>query len=221
MNRGHKARIRNSSGIPGTPGVTQVVPSKRVKWVNHNKKEFAKTLQKLEIILLNEKYVKSIDEGYHGFILSMNSAILTGRRITLKMKNAISGIIDKYKKWDRYNTDVKYRNKLIKRSVDTSYKIGVLKQLMWDCKFAPNTEARYENFLESLRKFSDENKFLTKKQKMSLNQMHRKFKKRMKTKFGIVWEDTPAYERSEFGPNRLRDEGKAWPHKKDKWKKKV
>ena len=138
--------------------------------VAYNKKTYGKEYRELKFLVESKK----ADE----FTIKMYVAIISGRKITEKMLNAIHDIMKR-------NTP----NELEKKRLEIerlNYKVGLVKEALYKCNYDGVYESRSEDFLASIVAQIYDRGSLSPKQKLALNQMYKRFIKRIKKNASVV-----------------------------------
>ena len=129
------------------------------------------------IILDTDFYM---NDSYKEFVQSMHNAIGT-RKVTKKMEISMDKIVSGYKKW--LNDDKKLTRYERKEYVDSAVaKIYLIRTLLAACGYTRSYVVRSEEFLNSVVKFVKNSGKLSIKQRKALNQMYKRFKKRVEKK---------------------------------------
>ena len=141
------------------------------KWVEHNKKEYG--VQIIELKKIIESQVKDGGKA-NEFTSDMLVAIVSGRKITEKMQNAINGIIKKESpdlkfKWESWLHSVMPKLMMVKEQINNTdwseqYRLGSI------------------NFMESIIAQAQNRKTLTKKQMEAVSNMYVRIKKNIEKK---------------------------------------
>jgi len=129
----------------------------------YNKKTYNKEYIELKFLVETKK----ADE----FTISMYVAIISGRKITFKMLNAIHNIMKR-------NTP----NELEKKRLETErllFKTNLVKDALYKCNYDSLYEARSEDFLGSIVSQIRDRGSLSPKQKLALNKMYKRFNKKV------------------------------------------
>jgi len=136
------------------------------KWIEHNKKEYGVQIIELKKIIANQ-----VRDGgkANEFTSDMLVAIISGRKITEKMQNAINGIIKKESPDEKFKRDdwlqtVLPKLMMVKEQVNSTdwgeqYRLGSI------------------NFMESIIAQAKNRKTLTKKQMGAVSNMYARIKK--------------------------------------------
>jgi hypothetical protein len=136
---------------------------KNQEQVDYNKKTYSKEYKELKFLVETKK----ADD----FTVNMYVAIVSGRKITPKMLNAIHRIMK------RTSPD-----ELEKRRIETGRllsKLSLVKEELYKCKYDSYYESRSEDFLDSIEKQIRDRATLSSKQKLALNKMYKRFKKKV------------------------------------------
>ena len=136
---------------------------KNQEQVDYNKKTYNKEYKELKFLVETKK----ADD----FTIDMYVAIIGGRKITPKMLNAIHRIMK------RTSPD-----ELEKRRIETGRllsKLSLVKEELYKCKYDSYYESRSEDFLDSIEKQIRDRGTLSSKQKLALNKMYKRFKKKV------------------------------------------
>lgn len=131
--------------------------------VAYNKKTYSKEYRELKFLVETKK----ADD----FTIDMYVAIISGRKITDKMLNSIHRIMK------RTSPD-----ELEKRRIETGRllsKLSLVKEELYKCKYDSYYESRSEDFLDSIEKQIRDRGTLSLKQKLALNKMYKRFKKKV------------------------------------------
>ncbi len=72
-------------------------PKTDSKLIKENTEKYSKQIKQLNHIINDDDYYTN--DGYFDFIKNMYNALVSGRKISVKMESAIQGIISKYAKW--------------------------------------------------------------------------------------------------------------------------
>ncbi len=129
------------------------------------------------IILDTDFYM---NDSYKEFVQSMHNAIGT-RKVTKKMEISMDKIVSGYKKY--LNDDNKLTKYERKEYVDSAVaKIYLIRTLLAASGYTRNYVARSEYFLNSVESFLKKSGKLSIKQRKALNQMYKRFKKRVEKK---------------------------------------
>ncbi len=152
-------------------------PKTDSKLIKENTEKYSKQIKQLNHIINDDDYYTN--DGYLDFIKNMYDALVSGRKISVKMESAIQGIISKYAKWFLQKNNPKYQEQR-KIFVDESMKkIKLIKDTLFDAKYSTEYESGAEYFLNSVGEQVKKKGELTLKQKESLNKMYNRFKKRV------------------------------------------
>ena len=137
-----------------------------------------KVRRQLNHILNDHRYYQP--DGVREFTISMYNAF-GKRKITPKMEISMDKIINKYIEWQKSENKLDKYEKL-ERIRDGQYKLNIIRTLLSGCGYQPMYIVRSEEFLDSIDRQLRFNGMLTKKQKMALNQMYKRFKKRCESR---------------------------------------
>ena len=141
------------------------------KWIEHNKKEYG--VQIIELKKIIESQVRDGGKA-NEFTSDMLVALVSGRKITTKMQNAINGIIRKESPEQKFKRD--------------SWLQSVLPKLMMVREQIDNTNwsEQYRlgsiNFMESIIAQAKNRKTLTKNQMEAVSKMYVRIKKNIEKK---------------------------------------
>ena len=141
------------------------------KWIEHNKKEFG-----VEIIELKKIISEQVKNGgkSNEFTSDMLVALVTGRKITSKMKDAIDNIIK------QNNPDAQYKREEWLQSVLP--KLLMVQNMISDTDWSDGYRANSVNFMESIIKQAKHRKTLSKKQMEAVSKLWAKVKKNVEKK---------------------------------------
>ena len=141
------------------------------KWVERNKKEYGYQISELKKIIENQVLATgSSDE----FTSNMLVALVSGRKITEKMEQAIDKIIKR-------NSPVEVE----KKRIEVTRLLGktrLVSELLSKCDYHHVYVARSENFISSIEESIKKWGNLTKNQKIALNTMYKRFLKKSEKK---------------------------------------
>ena len=141
------------------------------KWVEHNKKEYG--VQIIELKKIIESQVKDGGKA-NEFTSDMLVAIVSGRKITEKMQNAINGIIKKE------SPDAKFKRESWLHSVMP--KLMMVKEQINNTDWSEQYRLGSINFMESIIAQAKNRKTLTKKQMEAVSNMYVRIKKNIEKK---------------------------------------
>ena len=137
-----------------------------------------KTRRQLNHILNDHRYYQP--DSVREFTISMYTAF-GKRKITPKMEISMDKIIQKYVDWQKSENKLDKYKKL-ENIEDGTYKLNLIRTLLSGCGYQPGYVGRSTEFLDSIEKQLRFNGMLTKKQKMALNQMYKRFKTRCESR---------------------------------------
>ncbi len=136
------------------------------KWVEHNKKEYGYQLIELKKIISNQ--VKNGGKA-DTFTSDMLVAIVSGRRITTKMEDAINNIIKRNSPEEQFK-----RDEWVEKVVP---KMMMVKEMISETTWTKAYSHGAWGFIDSVIKQAKERKTLSKKQMEAVNKMYHKVKK--------------------------------------------
>ncbi len=137
-----------------------------------------KTRRQLNHILNDHRYYQP--DSTREFTISMYNAF-GKRKITPKMEISMDKIIAQYVKWQKSENKLDKYKKL-ENIEDGTYKLNLIRTLLSGCGYQPGYVGRSVEFLNSIEKQLRFNGMLSKKQKMALNQMYKRFKTRCESR---------------------------------------
>ena len=137
-----------------------------------------KTRRQLNHILNDHRYYQP--DSVREFTISMYTAF-GKRKITPKMEISMDKIIQKYVDWQKSENKLDKYKKL-ENIEDGTYKLNLIRTLLSGCGYQPGYVGRSVEFLDSIEKQLRFNGMLSKKQKMALNQMYKRFKTRCESR---------------------------------------
>lgn len=141
------------------------------KWIEHNKKEFGVEIIELKKIISEQvKHGGKSDE----FISDMVVALVTGRKITPKMKEAIDNIIKRNSPEEQFRRDDWLQTVLPK--------MVMVQNMISDTDWSDGYRASTTNFMESIIKQAKHRKSLSKKQMEAVSKLWIKVKKNIEKK---------------------------------------
>ena len=154
--------------------VTHVVPSKMEKQIKENKKLFGRRIEQLKVIINDLNYL-STGNTYREFIIDMSSALVHGRKITLKMESAITKIVKTYAK----TLNPEYKKNKLDYTENTVSKIYMIKRRLDECNYTTGYKKEKLYFLDSIEKQVHTRGSLSVKQRKVLNKMYTQFTKKI------------------------------------------
>ena len=136
------------------------------KWIEHNKKEFGVQIIELKKIISEQvKHGGKSDE----FTSDMLVALVTGRKITPKMKDAIDNIIKRNSPEEQYKRDEWLQSVLPKMSM--------VQNMISDTDWSDGYKSNSVNFMESIIRQAKHRKTLSRKQMEAVSKLWVKVKK--------------------------------------------
>ena len=146
-------------------------PKYKNKWVEHNKKEYG-----VQILVLKEIVNKQVlDNGNSDtFISDMLVALISGRKITPKMENAINNIIKRNTPEEQFK-----RDEWVEKVVP---KIMMLQNMLTEPTLTKGYKGGTHNFLNSIISQAKSRKSLTKTQMDAVTKIYMKVKKNIDKK---------------------------------------
>ena len=141
-------------------------PKHTNKWVELNKKQYATQIKALKEII-NGQVVNggSSDE----FTSSMMVALVSGRKITPKMENAINNIIKR-----NSPEELRKRNEWVEKVVP---KMMMVKEMISKTNWTSGYSSGAVGFMDSVIKQAKSRKTLSKKQMEAVNKLYHRVKK--------------------------------------------
>ena len=141
------------------------------KWIEHNKKEFGVQIIELKKIINNQVIAcGSADE----FTSNMLVALVSGRKITTKMENAINNIIKRNSPKEQFKRDEWVESVLPK--------MVMVRNMISDTGWSDGYKVSSVNFMESIIKQAKHRKTLSKKQMEAVSKLWAKVKKNVEKK---------------------------------------
>lgn len=136
------------------------------KWVEHNKNEFGVQIFELKRIIAHQ-----VEGGGKAdeFTSDMLVALVSGRKITPKMEDAINNIIKRNSPDEMYKRD-EWLNSVLP-------KLLMVKNLINDTNWSDSYKAGSEQFMDSVIKQAKNRKSLSKKQMEAVSKVYAKVKK--------------------------------------------
>ena len=146
-------------------------PKKLNKWVEHNKKEYG-----VQIIALKKIINKQVlDAGSSDtFTSDMLVALISGRKITPKMENAINNIIKRNSPEEQFK-----RDEWVEKVVP---KMMMVQNMLTETTWTKGYRGDAHNFLNSIIKQAKSRKTLSKKQMEAVSKMYVRVKKNIDKK---------------------------------------
>ena len=141
-------------------------PQMKAMWIEHNKKEFGSRIVALENIIRSQ--VKATGKSDQ-FTSDMLVALVSGRKITTKMQNAINGIIKKESPDEKFKRDDWLQTVLPK--------LMMVKEQVNSTDWSEQYRLGSINFMESIIAQAKNRKTLTKKQMGAVSNMYARIKK--------------------------------------------
>ena len=141
------------------------------KWIEHNKKEFG--VQIIELKKIISEQVKNGGKADE-FTSDMLVALVTGRRITPKMVEAIDNIIKRNSPEEQFKRDEWVQSVLPK--------MVMVRNMISDTGWSDGYRASSVNFMESIIKQAKHRKTLSKKQMEAVSKLWAKVKKNVEKK---------------------------------------
>ena len=129
----------------------------------YNKKTYNKEYKELKFLVETKKA--------NDFIISMYVAIISGRKITPKMLKAIHNIM-------KTNSPAELEKKRLE-TVRLLSKLNLVKESLHKANYHETYVWRSEDFLDSIEKQIRDRGTLSSKQKLALNKMYKRFKKKV------------------------------------------
>ena len=143
------------------------------KWVERNKKEFGVQITELKKIINNQvKTCGSSDE----FTSNMLVALVSGRKITTKMENAINNIVKRNSPEEQFK-----RDEWVQKVVP---KIMMVKEMISQTDWTENYRAGSYQFVNSIIKQAKSRKSLSKKQMEAVSNLYLRVKKNIDKQHG-------------------------------------
>ena len=137
------------------------------KWVENNKKLYGKEIKSLKEIITYNSKIKKKDN----FTSDMLIALLSGRKITPKMEDAINNIIKR--------NSPEFRVKRLKWLETTLPKINLLKTMLENTSWKTSYKNNTLDFIESVEGQAKNRLSLTNKQSEALNRLYKKINKHL------------------------------------------
>ena len=146
-------------------------PKNTNKWIEHNKKEYG-----VQIIALKEIINKQVlDAGNSDtFTSDMLVALISGRKITPKMENAINNIIKRNSPEEQFK-----RDEWVAKVVP---KIMMVQNMLSETTWTSGYKGETHNFLNSIIKQAKSRKTLSKKQMEAVSKLYVRVKKNIDKK---------------------------------------
>ena len=146
-------------------------PKNTNKWVEHNKKEYGVQIKALkEIINKQVEGSGSSDE----FTSNMLVALISGRKITTKMEDAINNIIKRNSPEEQFK-----RDEWVEKVVP---KMMMVQNMLTETTWTKGYRGDAHNFLNSIIKQAKSRKTLSKKQMEAVSKMYVRVKKNIDKK---------------------------------------
>ena len=141
-------------------------PHTMKKWIEYNKKEYSEEITALKEII--NKQVLDIGNS-DTFTSDMLVALISGRKITPKMKNAINNIIIR-----NSPEEMTKRDEWVEKVVP---KIIMVREMISDTSWTTGYRGDTHNFINSIIEQAKSRKTLSKKQMEAVNKVYLKCKK--------------------------------------------
>ena len=141
-------------------------PSNRNKWIEHNKKEYGVHIIALKEIINNQV----LDAGNSDtFTSDMLVALVSGRKITPKMENAIDNIIKRNSPEEQFK-----RSEWVEKVVP---KMIMVREMISDTNWTKGYRGSAHSFMNSIIKQAKSRKTLSKKQMEAVSKLYVRIKK--------------------------------------------
>ena len=141
-------------------------PSNRNKWVEHNKKEYGVQIIALKEIINNQV----LDAGNSDtFTSDMLVALVSGRKITPKMENAIDNIIKRNSPEEQFK-----RSEWVEKVVP---KMIMVREMISDTNWTKGYRGSAHSFINSIIEQAKSRKTLSKKQMEAVSKLYVRIKK--------------------------------------------
>ena len=141
-------------------------PSNRNNWVEHNKKEYGVQIIALKEIINNQV----LDAGNSDtFTSDMLVALVSGRKITPKMENAIDNIIKRNSPEEQFK-----RSEWVEKVVP---KMIMVREMISDTNWTKGYRGSAHSFMNSIIKQAKSRKTLSKKQMEAVSKLYVRIKK--------------------------------------------
>ena len=141
-------------------------PSNRNKWVEHNKKEYGVQIIALKEIINNQV----LDAGNSDtFTSDMLVALVSGRKITPKMENAIDNIIKRNSPEEQFK-----RSEWVEKVVP---KMIMVREMISDTNWTKGYRGSAHSFMNSIIEQAKSRKTLSKKQMEAVSKLYVRIKK--------------------------------------------
>ena len=136
------------------------------KWVEHNKKEFG-----VQIIALKEVINKQVEACGKSdeFTSDMLVALISGRKITTKMEDAINNIIKRNSPEEQFKRD-EWVEKVVPKMI-------MVREMISDTDWSEGYRGSSYNFINSIINQAKSRKTLSKKQMEAVSNLYVKVKK--------------------------------------------
>ena len=145
----------------------------KAMWIEHNKKEFGSRIVALENIIRSQ--VKATGKSDQ-FTSDMLVAVISGRKITEKMSNAIDNIIKRNSPEEQFK-----RDEWVEKVVP---KIMMVKEMISQTDWTENYRAGSYQFVNSIIKQAKSRKSLSKKQMEAVSNLYVRVKKNIDKQHG-------------------------------------
>ena len=137
-----------------------------------------KTKRQLHHILNDVHFY--MNDGFREFVTSMHDAI-GNRKVTPKKEISMDKVIARYKKYLKSDNKLTRHEK--KEFIDSSVaKIYLIRTLLMASGYTPGYVGRSTEILDSVEDYLKRTGKMSKKQRMALNQMYKRFKKKVELK---------------------------------------
>jgi len=146
-------------------------PTNSNKWIEHNKKEFGVQIIALKEIINNQVVATGNSDT---FTSDMLVALVSGRKITPKMENAINNIIKRNSPEELYKRD-DWLNTVLPKLIMVKEQI---KYTDWTDGYSSSSTS----FMESIIKQAKNHKTLSKKQMVAVSKLYARIKKNIEKK---------------------------------------
>ena len=135
-----------------------------------NKERFKTEIKALRTILMDEPYCKSLG-SFHTFVADMHVALVSDRKITVKMQDSIQKIIDNYHRLNQ--TEVRTKRLQIMDKMD------MLSKKLEQCDYHKLYRMEKQEVIDSMKRWASRTGKLTKGQMVYCNKLFKQFNKKI------------------------------------------
>ena len=138
-----------------------------------NKERFKNEIRALRTILMDEPYCKSLG-SFWTFVADMHVALVSDRKITIKMQNSIQKIIDNYHRLNQPEVRTK--------RLQIMDKMDMLSKKLEQCDYHKLYKMQKQEVIDSMKRWASRTGKLTKGQMVYCNKLFKQFNKKIQNR---------------------------------------